>query len=100
MITTTTLATHALPDTIAVDDFPVASGGVRGPLVGVQRYRWTPMSDRHVQRVHRQLGVQSSAHRPAHQSSRVCVQNRSQVEPTFLRRYVGDVAKPEVVGMF
>src|SRR5437763_5020628 len=33
IVPTITLAAHALPDAIAVDDFPVASGGVRGPLV-------------------------------------------------------------------
>src|SRR4029450_3101994 len=37
IVPTITLATHALPDAIAVDDFPVASGGIRGPLVGVQQ---------------------------------------------------------------
>src|SRR5580765_8904851 len=29
IVPTITLATHALPDAMAVDDFPVASGGVR-----------------------------------------------------------------------
>src|ERR1700740_3266912 len=33
-------------------------------------------------------------HRPAHQGSRVRVQNRSQVEPALPRRDVGDVGQP------
>src|SRR5437763_10558405 len=50
IVPTVSLAAHALPDAIAVYDFPVASRGVRGPLVGVQRYRWTSMGDRSCQR--------------------------------------------------
>src|SRR5512143_449971 len=99
IVPTIALATHALTDAIAVDDLSVASGGVRRPLIRVQRYRWAAMRDRHLQRIHRQLGVQSTAHRPTNQGSRVRVQNRRQVEPTFSRGDVGDVTQPEVVGM-
>src|SRR6478735_7883832 len=56
-VPTITFPTHALPDAITVDDFPVTSGGIRWRLVGVQRYRCASMSNCHVQRVPSKAGT-------------------------------------------
>ncbi len=60
--------------------------------------RWPLSLDGHVQSLESDLGVQGLAHGPANDLARVHVQDRSEVQPAFARRHIGQVGEPDFVG--
>src|SRR5664279_1974188 len=93
------LATHALMDAMLCKQGSVLRGRVSGSLVRVQYRRTsTPPIDRHTERRHGQLAVETAAHAPANNRPRVQIQNGGQVEPAFTCWNVGDIADPTGVG--
>jgi hypothetical protein len=56
-----------------------------------------PAPQRQQQSIEHQFCVNTTAHGPAHQSTRVQVQHHSQVQPTLVGADVGDVGEPRLV---
>jgi hypothetical protein len=94
-------ATHAgnqlvvLAPTIEVIATELAS------LVGVNHHRgFGPSAPyRHHRGIEHQLRGHGGIHGPTHDCSRVQVNHHSQVQPTFMGAYVGDVSDPNLVGL-
>ncbi len=56
---------------------------------------WLAPPYRHLQGVDHEFGPKMRGHRPTDDPSRMSVQDESQVEEPFLRRYIRDVRQPD-----
>ena len=77
----------------------VAAGVLRTTIRVVdQSPWWSSVPDRHVQCVLAEQALQTFGHRPANDLHRGQVLDGGEVEPSLVRRDVGDVGQPDCIG--
>jgi hypothetical protein len=74
---------------------------VLGTAIGMMHEScgWLASPYCHLEGVEHELGFHVSVHRPPDDLARVGIQDEGQVEEPLLRRYVGDVRQPNLIGL-